>query len=88
MILTDLHSCRTPFGVFYLSTPCVQLHLNKLCSDGVLTLLEFGFYLFVSLFINASALCTWLRHPHVTASMPRSWSGCVTHIVAKPSGQF
>ena len=56
---------------------------RQLCSDCVLTLLVFGFYLFVFLLINASALCTWLRHPHVTASMPRSWSGCVT-LVSEP----
>ena len=56
---------------------------RQLCSDCVLTLLVFDFYLFVFLLINASALCTWLRHSHVTASMPRSRSGCVS-LVSEP----
>ena len=82
MILTDLHPCRT-HGIFLFKYSLCSTAPRQLCSDCVLTLLVFGFYLFVFLLINASALCTWLRHPHVMANMPRSRSGCVS-LVSEP----
>ena len=56
---------------------------RRTCFALVITICKISFYLFVLLlllsFYLASAPCTWLRHFHVTASMPWSRSGCVSY---------
>ena len=79
-MLTDITNVGPPSGVNYFSFSYALTAPRLICSECVIILIRFLF-IRISSYYNASALCTWLRHLHVTASMPRSQSGCVNETI-------